>query len=506
MKEQPSIIERAGPVRIGSLLLILLLASALRLPALRDNPGWYSDEGTHLAIAGAMAGSDGGYLAVEGPTLLFAKLPLFEHALALLLRCCGDGMSALRGFTAAMGIASVLLLYLAVRRTDAGPTAALTGAGALAVYPTAVLYNRFGFSYNLLTPLVLITFIGLYEFAVRNKRGGLLLAAGAVGLGLTSDLLMGAYVLIVLLVATVHRQKLSRPVVVVVAPLLFGPFTVYAGILHWTAADIFWFDLDYTLGRLGGISPGRQLWILAENYTLLLSQNSWWALGLAGLFLLPRQVRAPALLFLLVPVLAVGRSEALHGLSFYYMIPVLPFVALGVGALFHYGFAVAAKRLAAHLSAPVARIVAGMLLITPLLVSTHLTWQHARRGFPTAIDPFLVAGPEARAATAYVNRHLRPGELTLASPAVAWLVEGNVADYQMAVAATGRATPHLPADIPSGRWAFDPRFGRARFVIVDNLWRNWAVFHVPGVQEMLAEVEKWPVPLAAGGVRVYERP
>jgi hypothetical protein len=89
---------------------------------------------------------------------------------------------------------------------------------------------------------------------------------------------------------------------------------------------------------------------------------------------------------------------------------------------------------------------------------------------------------------------------------VAWLVEGQAADFQMAAAAAGRATPHLPSNLPPQRWAFDPRFRRARFVIVDDLWRNWAAVHVPGVPQMFEELSVWPLRLDTGGVQVYERP
>jgi len=151
-------------------------------------------------------------------------------------------------------------------------------------------------------------------------------------------------------------------------------------------------------------------------------------------------------------------------------------------------------------------IASALLLGAPLLLSTVLTARRVQGTMPTAIDPFLVPGPDARAAAAYVNARLAPDELVLASPAVAWLVQGQAADFQMAAAAEGRATPHLPPDLPPERWAFDPRFPRARFVIVDDLWRNWAAVHVPGARQILDETAAWPLRLRSGPVHVYERP
>jgi hypothetical protein len=86
------------------------------------------------------------------------------------------------------------------------------------------------------------------------------------------------------------------------------------------------------------------------------------------------------------------------------------------------------------------------------------------------------------------------------------MLQANTADMQMPIAYRGQATPHLPGHLPAERWAFDPSIGRARFVIVDNLWRNWAMPNVPGVSEMLHEIEAWPIVLRSDEVVIYQNP
>ena len=76
----------------------------------------------------------------------------------------------------------------------------------------------------------------------------------------------------------------------------------------------------------------------------------------------------------------------------------------------------------------------------------------------------------------------------------------------MSLASTGRATPDLPAGIPADRFAFDPTYGRALFVVVDNLWVTWGVSNVPGAADLLATVETWPLAFEAGEIRVYANP
>jgi hypothetical protein len=142
------------------------------------------------------------------------------------------------------------------------------------------------------------------------------------------------------------------------------------------------------------------------------------------------------------------------------------------------------------------------------------TYAQVWSGFVTPIDDFLLNPNQARAAAAYVNAHVRPTDLVVASPGLAWLICGrgatvpcHVADSEMAVAATGQATPHLPADLPPNRWAFDPRFTQAHFVVVDNLWRNWAAVHMPQVDALLLGAgDHWRQAFVAGDITVYYVP
>ena len=123
----------------------------------------------------------------------------------------------------------------------------------------------------------------------------------------------------------------------------------------------------------------------------------------------------------------------------------------------------------------------GVLVAVTLLFSTFRLVEQVRHGFHTEIDEFLLDPIAARDAARFVNQRVTSNDLIIASPTLAWMLRANVADMQMPIAYRGQATPHLPGNIPAGRWAFDPGVERARFVIVDNLWRNWAVPNVPGV-------------------------
>ncbi|MBN2004559.1 MAG: glycosyltransferase family 39 protein [Anaerolineae bacterium] len=506
------------------LLFILLLAAYLRLVNGAETPGWYTDEGTHIEIAQNLAQGRVQYLALTQSTLLVAKLPLFEGLLALVFRVWGAGMKQLRALTGLLGVLTVALLYAVTRKTTRDARLALLAALMLAIYPQAVLYSRFGFSYNLVAPLVLCVYLGLWRYAGdgAHSRRGLAWASLAVGVGLTAEVWMVALLpLLLLAVLLRHPRDLWWSLLPAACPLLLCGLW-----LGLRAPQASWFDLGYTLSRMAAPALWDQAARLALNYTILISQDHWTALALAGMFgLRSLRARALSLACFLLPVAFLGRSLALYNLSFYYMIPLFPFIALGMASALKMGVPYVAQALrdlavvfCARWPDRVVRLVPiavwGILaavVMLPFATSLVWTWKQTREGFSTVIDPFVLDPPAARQAADFVNAHVAaaqtiPGDLVIASPALAWMIRSDVADFQMAAAFNGQATPHFPAGVPPDRWAFDPSYGRARFIIVDNLWYNWAVMNVPGVPEILGEMEAWSRVFATGQVTVYCNP
>lgn len=127
--------------------------------------------------------------------------------------------------------------------------------------------------------------------------------------------------------------------------------------------------------------------------------------------------------------------------------------------------------------------------------------------FTVRLGTTLADPQTARLATSFVNARTSPDDVVLCSPTIAWLLHTHAADFQMAVAATGRATQHFPADIPSSRFRFDPRLENATYVILDPLWRGWASTQMPEVAEMVREVEEgWGLERRFGEFEVYRHP
>lgn len=501
------------------LLLILALAAYLRLYNITDNPGWFSDEGSNLDIAQHIVHGQMQYMALGQSTLLVSRMPIFEGLLALLLSAFGGGITTLRTLTGVLGVISVGLLYIVVRRLGKHLSIlALLAALLLAIFPQAVLYSCFGFSYNLLTALLLLALIGLLEHISAHRRAGLLLAAVAFGVGTISDLWMLSMIpVFVIVVAFSHPRDLLWSL-----PALAAPFAIYSALMLLTVPNAFLYDLRFVLFRVSNLSLFDQVQNVALNYTTLIAQDGWMLAGVLGIFLLhPTRLRLITIVCFFLPLIFIGRTVALYSLSLYYMIPLLPLIALGVAALVYYGTiylwqmfredfqsSIEQIRLPERWQRSIQSVIAVSLIIalvvTPFVISLSLTINNVRNGFPTAIDPFLIRVSDAIQVAQFINTHARSDDLVIASPAIAWQFQTRTADFQMAIAATGRATPHFPADIPTPRFVFDPRFEHARYVVIDNLWLNWGAVNVPGVSEMMRKVETWPLVFESGAIRVYE--
>lgn len=402
-------------------------------------------------------------------------------------------MASLRLLTGCLGVVSVGLLYGLTRQLTRDAVLALLAMFLLAIFPQAVLYARFGFSYNLLVPLLLGMVWGLGLYAQNEGKRPLLIASLCLGLGFITELLMWVFVpVFVLWVGWYRGRDLLWSV-----PLMALPFLVYTAVSLGQYPAALLFDLRFVLFRLTP-SLAAQGQLLADNVLVLLS-GARVALGVVGVFgLRPLPVRR-LVLFCLLPILLLARTAALFQLGAYYLIPFLPLFALGLAALLRVGFT-------AVLQTVRFRPLAMIIIFAPLLLIlvNDIRLVHGR--FQTDIDPFLLHAADAQATAVFVNELVQPEDVIIASPGLAWLLQAQAADFQMAVWGNGRATPHLPADLPANRLVFTPDFRQARIVIIDNLWHNWAQFNVPDVSAMMAEVETWPLLFESGDIRVYENP
>ena len=249
-----------------------------------------------------------------------------------------------------------------------------------------------------------------------------------------------------------------------------------------------------------------------------------------GLFLIPeKRFRDLSLIIVFVPLCLLARTASLPGLGFYYLIPLFPMIALGTASLIAagtpYALSIIRRGLEKFMDVfikldqkgklesiwnPIILVVTSLVLFlivfSPLVVTLTPGVIQTLLGIGAGIDPVMVEVKDAEKVIEFINERIDPENVVLASPALAWAIESNSADFQMAVAVLGGKTKHFPTDIPSDRFEFNPEYGQVDYVIIDPIWINWAVPNMPEVADMVQEVKNWPKIYYSGQVEIYKNP
>lgn len=511
------------------LAAILILAGYLRFYNLSTNPGWYGDEGTLVEIAGNLLEGRIEYYSLGRSTLLAARLPLFPVLLAGVMRLFGKGITTLRYFTAGLAVSSVFFLYWTVRHMlgKEGQWMAFTAALLLAIYPGAVFYSRIGFSYNLL-PLIVIGVMGLFwEYLETENKSYLLISGLLLGIGTVSEVVMFAFLPVLFLVGAVKNWKWAFQAVLTA----MVPLGIYAGLNLLLIPDVFLYDVQYTFFRLGELPLIIQYPFAVYNLTKLISSDVWWAFAVIGLFMIKnKKLRHLSFLMFIIPLFLLARTAYLPELSFYYLIPLFPVVALGAAGLLTRGTPVVIEMIQRgvesliHLiglhkkqnifiktlrkwAVPLTVSLIGFpVLFGPFLIPAVEGVISVRSGLNSSLEPILVDPETALEAVNFVNQRTTADDLVITSPAIGWALDARVVGFQLAMAYRGEATKHFPDDLPRERFVHPADYQQASFALVDPMWKNWGVPNLEGLQPITDQVGSWELVLDNDQIQVYQNP
>jgi len=506
--------------RLG-LILIILTGTCLRFFALRQVPGWASDEGSNIDVAWHLAHGQLRYFAIGHSSFINGHPHLFYLLLAGIYRLADFDLVWARSLTALYGVVTLVLLYVVVRQMFS-QTIALLAALIFAIYPHAVVYNRMAFTYNQLQPLYVMACYLLWRYLKDCGRQWLIYVSLCVAAALVTDWTATSLLAILWIVVMVKRPRQ----LVWVVPLSLSASLIWGLVMWNVSGQAFLDDLAFTLSRVGG-SPLEQIARVVLLYPAVLEWDVWLLAGGLGLFLIPqRRQRVLALVLFYGPLLLTVRAGAASGIASYLLIPLFPFVALGLAVLISRIVPWLIREFESDLDATlrgqsilqvwpqgwrtIRAVVVGVavfvialsplvaMLAEGLFLNYSLSTAHLAG---TLADP-----PEAERVAHFVNTHTSADDVVLASPGILWLFHAQVADFQQAIAITGHKTQHYPAGIPRDRFLFDCSLQNATFVVLDPLWRGWASQMMPEVAQMVAEVETWPLALKTGDFEVYRNP
>lgn len=257
------------------MVFILLVAAALRLPALTATPpGLHYDEAANGLLAG-----DIGFRG-QRPVFIASytgKEVLFFYLAAAVMRVAGESVFALRLTAAYLGLLTVAAAYWLGRMLLADRRLAVLAAGLLAVSFWHILFSRLGFraiSQPLLQALTVgALFAGLRQESLRRSWPWLILAGAALGLTAYTYLAARFFpvallfgLLPLLLGSPLLRLRLRQLALFFLAGLVvLGPLALY----FLGNPETFWV-------RAGQVLPGgSQLPVLLNSYFKSLLAIFW---------------------------------------------------------------------------------------------------------------------------------------------------------------------------------------------------------------------------------------
>ena len=258
------------------LLLVVLLSSFLRFWNLGNTPLWYSDEGTNLNLAWNLAN---GRLQVFATSYAFVSHPpLFYLASGLALKAFGYSLVVARMLTAAYGVVTTVLLFF-IGKDLAGKKVGLTASFLFAIFPLAVLYNRWDFDFNLLQLLATFTlFACLRYYKTKNIRWLFTAAASAGAASVTSFIGIGLVLALFVLYFVERNIKVTLKAIVL-ASGFFAAFILSILVLN---GDTFLISLGYGASKhsVEGLSFFKEFWDL-------LLHSPWFTIGILGILAYP---------------------------------------------------------------------------------------------------------------------------------------------------------------------------------------------------------------------------
>lgn len=509
--------------RVAMLAAIIALAAYLRFVNLSVNPGWYPDEGSDLNISYNLLQGNLQYFSVRGTLLVAARMPLYNLLLAFAIQQFGFDILTARMLTAAVGVLTVPLLYFALRRT-LGEILAFASAAVFALMPLAITYNRFAFSYNFQMLFVVLFLWASLELMATRREIWLFVMALTTALALVTNAVAISLIIGLIVIGWVYcRRALLWSIFVALTPSL-----IYFGVSYLWSPEAFIQDVNLTLYR-GSNTMLNQFAALVIGYTPVLEWNLWIPVGILGLFLIPNiRVRVLSLGIFFLTLFNILRVLYVAELGLHRIIGLFPLLALGAAVFWVRAISYAlpiiasdfdiflasvgwrdgiASSLRRRIKALAVSLIAFVAIISPLAFYSFTSIVSVNSGFDANIDRVIARKPvDALAVIDFVNANADTNETVISSPQIGWAIRAKAVEMQQMLSAEGYPSDNYPIALADDRFAYDASIHNARFIIVDNMWREWARNSQPGMPQSLERIQVWPVAFQRGDFTVYRNP
>jgi len=502
-------------------VIVFVLGAYLRVRKISSSPGWFRDEGTYFEVTRNALQGEWRLGAVNvtfvGPYMTHP--PLFFSLEAVWVSIWGNEMRYFRLFCAALGLATLLGIFLLCWRF-LGKWHALLAGAFFALNPQIVMFNRMALPYNLYMALVLIVLYLMLEYAEGKKIVWLLLSVFFAALALLSVYYAIVLVLFVGIMVLATGKKILLPwVVLILIPL--GLFFLFASRTAGFGEDLAGLRHDAAAGLL--VQTVRRY---LEFFRLV----PFYVIGVIGICLLRRPLLRYTMLFLLVLMLHIvlRRADTMITLNTYPVIPVLPLLAVGAANLCLRFIDAARTSIASEVPHQLAssifpvhheiwikKVITTLIvlgIIGVLWVEFNDTRQSIYGRFVTPLQFGMVQNVgDAYRTAEFINAHASSDDLVLSTYTLWWLLKTRNANIPQALLKKGIHTDFYLSSFSPERFLFDPSLEKARFVVEDS-FTDERMHSLPDTPHYAIRTSiefvraHWKKVFEAGEYRVYENP
>ncbi len=458
---------------------MLTLAGAwalLYLPFLRTLPGWYGDETLALGIAKNLASGAFANQSVANTFVTIVYQPLYEAFLALGYVITSDIWGArFLNTTLALGIAFILFRQ---GRHLVGAVCALTAALLFLGYGQSILHFRQCYPHNGLAFGAALAVFSICNIA-RSPRFAWFAGIGnAIAIGSHP---LGIYCCAVTFLFVILHPRLwialALPAIIVVL-LEYGLVLAFAS--HGLVQDVV--NILQSYGSYSKENSGR----LAQNVFLFFTQDFFHFLGFAGWIVMlaakDRARWAPIPVFALLFSLALLSNRSNLTVFYYQAVPLLPFVAFGVGFLLNFLVAYAMVRLKKPAFGPLLHALPVALAVILSVLSLVSVF---RKTLIPRNHPWVTQSTsDVDKAAAWLRGHTDGPDLVIANSNISWLLDVPTANLLQLTAWQGHKTFMYEYGITRDRFIYNLDASKIKYLVVGDIDFVWGI-HQPHVQDAL---------------------
>lgn len=490
---------------------IILFVLFTRFWNLTTNPEWYPDECGNLNQAWSLVHGQPRLWAIKCDFIKHP--PLFFLISGALMLVFGKSLLVLRTLAAIYGVLTAILLffigkYLYPKNTRTG----LLCSALFALCPMTILYNRWGFDYNQLMFLGLLSFYFCLRYLKTKETKWLYWASVGAGLSIAT-LYYGVVFFFGVIVCQIvsdgfKPSKILKVVAIGLSPLFIQLISMALYDHEFLILSI----SDVYSHRFAGGSFKYFFRGLPGLFT-----SSWWIpWGTIGLFFIKGRQRLWTVLSFFIPsvVLVVKLRCGNLGQFFYPYLSFIGFIMVGIGILLVSIYDYLEELLRRRYAKGIVPFKCFVFAVAGLVVIylSYCDLYDVQNGFFYPFKETSVArSPDDTMAVAgFINRNTENQDSVIATSLIGWLINCNVAPLGQALAYEGRPTFFYQSKMKKEYFFYDCSFPKAKFFVLDQFTRASIIrcefLNDEDRQYLAAKLKNWPLVFQHGEYNVFRNP